>query len=435
MPDVETLEQALRPHAIDRSEVARRYPGPSGLVRRILGVLPHAVSYFEIWPPALVTYNLMVPALLDVPKCDMGMGISPDLRALVAHAASRAFGCRYCTAHTAIMGTVIRGALKTPQISSRVFGVRDLDSLGSAGRIAVEYASAIGPLPSKLTDEHIAELQRVFRADHCEAIVLVAAVMGYLNRYMDALGTVLESAVLNSVDAPLGESDWDAGKHFDEALSQTDEEVARPSRLGLLREIPNAVGYEKDALTKVPKARAGQTALVREAIGFVPYYFDTISRDSARRILAHLWLERLATEGVDVTAGDKLVVGWIGAKAAGNDVLAAHFAFSAHRAGIDIASLAAAMQPPREPNASPRAAMQALAHAISGSAAAVPPPVIAAMMKHHSPASIIELLLVASATLALHRYTATITPAEYEPEIAAFVSTHREALGLSDLSG
>lgn len=426
-----TLELALRPHAVDREEVVRRYPGPAGLVRRILGVVPHAYSYFEIWPPALVTYNLTVPALLDVPKCDMGLGISPDLRALVAHAASRGFGCQYCTAHTAVMGTVIRGPLTAPQISSRVFGVRDLDSLGTSARTAVEYASAIAAVPTKLTAKQRDAFEGAFRADHAEAIVLVAAAMGYLNRFMDSLGTVLETAILTAVDEPLGNAGWDPGKHFDEALSRTTEtDLTRPSRVGLLREIPGVIAYERAALANVPKSSGEQAAKLRQEIGFVPYYFSTISREPARRVLAHYWLDRLSTPGVDVSAALKYTLCWITAKAANNDALAAHFAFAAHRAGAKITDLKRALEPPASAGASREAAALALAHATAGTASVLPPALVEALVEHHSPPGIIELLLVLSIACALQRYTATIAPDAYEPEIAAFVAAHGDALGL-----
>jgi alkylhydroperoxidase family enzyme len=420
-----TLEAALRPHAIDRDEVVRRYPGPAALVERILGVVPSAVGYFEIWPPALVTYNLTVPTLFDVPKCDLGLGISPDLRAVVAHAASRGFGCRYCMAHTAVMGTVVRGPLTAPQISSRVLGIRDVESLGTHARAAADYAYAIAAIPSKVTPEHRAALGRAFRPAHVEAVVMVASAMGYLNRYMDTLGTVLETAILDSVSGSLGDAGWDPGQHFDESMGEGEARgLARRSRLSLVREIPQAVAYEREALREVPAAGPAIAERLRETIGFVPYYFETISRDAVRRLFAHYWLERLTTPGVDVSVATKYVMGWIVAKAADNATLAGHFAFAAHRAGVSVADLQAALAAPTDPAASAEAAAFALAHAASRTAADVPTPVIEALMATHQPASIIELLLVLSVGAALQRYTASLPPGRPEPEIAAFVAAH-----------
>ena len=49
-----TLEFALRPHAVPRSVLVERYRPVMMMVRQILGVVPHAMSYFEIYPPAFM---------------------------------------------------------------------------------------------------------------------------------------------------------------------------------------------------------------------------------------------------------------------------------------------------------------------------------------------------------------------------------------------
>lgn len=42
------------------------------LVRVMLGVVPNCHSYLEIWPPALRTYNVMVPNVLNLPFMNWG---------------------------------------------------------------------------------------------------------------------------------------------------------------------------------------------------------------------------------------------------------------------------------------------------------------------------------------------------------------------------
>ena len=44
-----TLVSTLRPHSVSREEIAYRYPGPTGLVSRILG----AVSYTHLTLPTI----------------------------------------------------------------------------------------------------------------------------------------------------------------------------------------------------------------------------------------------------------------------------------------------------------------------------------------------------------------------------------------------
>jgi alkylhydroperoxidase family enzyme len=430
MNRVPTIEGALARHAVPVQEVARRYPGPAALVRRILGVATRAAGLFEIWPPALTTYNLLVPAMFDVPKCDIGLGISPELRAMVAHATSRSFGCRYCMAHTAIMGTLVRGPADELELSGRIVAARGKGQLSKAERIAIDYATAVAAVPDRVTPELMQALHGVYRPDQVEAIALVAVCMGYLNRFMDTLGTTLETAVYDAVSEKLEESGWEPGVHYDAEAMREDREqgratlARRPSRLGLFREIPNALAYERAALANVPKSPEGQSARLREVLGFVPYYVEHVQRASARRVFTHILLERLHPSGVDVDAAVKALLGWISARAAGNDVLAAHFAFMAVRAGADVDRLAAALVRPDSPGASAEAAALALAHETTAAGGTVSAGIIDALVQHHSPASIIELLVVLSSACALQRYVATFPPDALEPEIERFVATH-----------
>lgn len=429
-----TIAQALGTYAVSDNEIIRRYPGPSALVTRILGVLPNAAGLFEIWPPALVTYNLTVPALLDVPKCDMGLGISPELRAMVAHATSQSFGCQYCTAHTAIMGTLVRGPLNGLRISGRVVTVRAPGELHKPERLAVTYARAVATVPNQLTPDLEAAMREGHRGDRYEGVALVAAAMGYLNRFMDSLGTPLETAILEAVAGPLGEGGWDPGKHQPRGSATVGEaghaELKRPNRLRLLREIPDAVAYEKDALAGIPTALSGQTALMRERLGFVPAYVAQLHRDAARRVLVHWLVERQAVKGVGLDAAHKHLMGWVHAKAADNHPLAAHYAFLAHTAGVDHRALQAALREPSNPYASPESTAMALAWTLRRMSASVPSALIEALTEHHSPASIIEMVGVLSIATGLQRLCATFPPPAYEPEIQAFVDAHGEALGL-----
>jgi alkylhydroperoxidase family enzyme len=429
-----TIEAALREHAVDRDVVAARYPGPSRLVRRILGVLPRAVSTLEIWPPALVTYNVMVPAFFDVPKSDIGLGISPELRAMVAHAASRSFGCQYCSAHTAVMGTIVSGPLDALRVTGRVAAVRRPGELTTPERVAVEYAGAVATIPSGLTTDGLEALVTAHKRERVEAIALVVAAMGYLNRFMDATGVSLEASVRNAV-GELAAGGWTAGKHDNPETAREDAErgedaAARPSRLGLIRELPAAIAYETRALAAVPASPSAQDNALREALGFVPYYVPHVQRRGPRRVFVHMLLERLHPSGVDVDRTTKYLMAWVHARTAGNHVLAAHFAFTAHRSGASVGDLVDALVPPPAPRVSAKASALALAHATAGTSGVVPADVIDALTTNLSPAGVVELLSVLSIVCAMQRYTATFVPDVYEPEIGAFVGEHGDTLEL-----
>lgn len=209
----QTLERALRAHAIAEDELFRRHRPLLRLVQRVLGVVPHAARYLEIWPPAFETYNLMVPAFLDIPRCDLGLGISPDLRSLAAYVSSRSFGCAYCSAHTAVMGTVFRGPGGSLDRNKEALEAETCPVFTGKDRAVARYAAAVGALPSQVSAEHRAGLASHLKPVDEEAVVLATTTMGFLNRFMDALGTVLEWEILKAGEAHLSASGWAPGAH------------------------------------------------------------------------------------------------------------------------------------------------------------------------------------------------------------------------------
>ena len=431
-----TLVSTLRPHSVSREEIAYRYPGPTGLVSRILGVIPHSFGLLEVWPPALHSTMVSVPALFDVPAVDLGRSVSPDTRALAAHAASRAFGCSYCTAHTAIMGSVVRGPADAPTIDGRVASVSTPERLDPASRAVVDYGRAVGTMPPDRIEAAVAELESHHDAMDLEAIVLVTVCMGLLNRLFDTLGVPLETAVQEAAGDPLTASaGWSPGKHEQEGdrLDEGERLVTQP-RLLMVKEVPAAEAHARRVLADVPKRKGEQRHALQDAAGFVPYWMETLHRGKARRLFVHWMLERMLTGGVDpaVDPGLKATFGWVQARAVGNTILASHMAFLAVRGGVSPGELAR-VGDRDDRDGSPDdavAAALALARATAGGATTLEEDLVAALDRHLRPEGIVELVLVAAIVTAMHRYTASIRPDRLAPEVEAFVVEHGALLGL-----
>ena len=418
-----TIADALAPHAVDRDEVVRRYPGPAGLVSRILGVVPHAWGLLEVWPPALQTYNLSVPSLMDVPRADLGRGLDPETRALVAHATSRAFGCMYCSAHTAIMGTVVRGPADAPSIDTRVGGTER----SAAEQAALAYATTVGEVPAAVTATHVDALRQHYDAYQVESIILIATVMGFLNRAMDTLGTPLETAVDSAASAALTATGWAAGKHAQGTdAPDRDERLRVASRWRMLREVPSAVAYERRALSGIPSRLPAQQELLQSRMGFVPSFVGRVQRGPARRLIVHWLADRLVADGAPHTmpVATKAAGAYVQSHAAGNAVLAAQMAFVANRAGATVADLTAvaAGEPPVEGSVDPVAI--ALAQAASGPAGPVDRGVVDEMVATHGPDGAVEMVLSLAIAAGLHRLTASLPNEGLEAPIEAFVAEH-----------
>lgn len=431
-----TLEFALRPHAVPRDVLVERYRPVMMMVRQILGVVPHAMSYFEIWPPAFTTYSVLVPSFLDIPRCDLGRGISPNLRSLVLYVASRAYGCSYCSAHAAGVGTVFRGPGGSLERNKEALNADACAMFTPADLAAIDYATAVAKIPAEVTLEHRLALASHYTEDHEEAVVLCATLMGFLNCAMDSLGMVLEWGVLQNANKYLVDSGWIPAQNYqedhDRDLIEADKQSDDGETLGALalaRTMAGIIAYDRGALEGIAGRPAKVYEQVRETLGFVPHYVERVDRNSTKRVLAHCLVERVGASQGNVPTWLRHALCFVAAKQAKNDLLAAHFAFGAVRAGATIKRLISAQQLGGEPGRD-QAAFD-FAHVAAIAPADVGPKQIRGLMAYWTPPSIIELVVTLSIHGLLNRYTSTYPVDEYEPEIAAFVAEHGAKLGLA----
>ncbi|NVB36247.1 hypothetical protein G6O69_00285 [Pseudenhygromyxa sp. WMMC2535] len=430
-----TLEYALRPHAVPRDELIRRYRPVMMMVRQILGVVPHAMSYFEIWPPALTTYSVLVPAMLDIPRCDMGRGIPPALRSLVLYVASRSHGCSYCAAHSASVGTVFRGSGGNLARNAQAMSPEACKLFSPADLAAIDYATAAAKLPNELEESHRLGLARHFSEDHEEAIALAVTLMGFLNCAMDTLGMVLEWGVLDRAQRHLAASDWTPGQNFDPRFDQSVVEADKLTDDGqtlgpleLARTMAGIIAYDRGALETIAKRPAKVHEQVREAMGFVPYYVERVERTPAKRVFAHMLVERVQSSAGELPVWLKHAACFAAARNSKNDLLAAHFAHWAMRAGASIEQLRGALMP--RPTGGREATAFALAKVASSQPATLGHELLERVTSQFSPPEIIELVTMLSIQGMFQRYVSTYPVDSYESPVADFVTEHGTLLGL-----
>jgi alkylhydroperoxidase family enzyme len=414
-----TIEAALRADAIPRAELLRRHPAVVPLVARILGVVPRAFSYLEIWPPAFESYALVVPAFFDIPFCDAGLGIGHELRSLAAYASSRGHGCSYCSAHCAALGSVFKGARLNLQQSAAAVRGGACAIPTPAERAIVEYGLAIARVPSTLNATHRIALQEHFSAKQIEKINLVMTTMGLLNRFMDVTGMVLEGPLLEMARAELAVSGWQEEPVFDPRydgeLVSADESAVELGGFALLRCMAQAVRFESRALSRIPSSRAALDDYLREHLGFVPSYVADVGDTRARRTLAHLLVERLISDHGGLTPRLRAAMCLLAARASDNSLLQAHFEFVGVRVSSkhDFAQLLSG----DDTDDSDAAALD-----FAKAAARVPHEVDARLVERllaaYSPAAIIELVLTVAIASALQRLSVA-KERQLEPEIAA----------------
>lgn len=137
--------------------------------------------------------------------------VTSALKRLVGYVSSNATGCRYCQAHT--IRAAERYGAEREQLEN-VWEFRTHPAFSDAERAALEFSIAASQVPNAV-DEPVMEALRA-HWDDGEIVELlgVIALFGYLNRWNDSMGTVMEPGAVASGEQWLaGPSDWTVGKH------------------------------------------------------------------------------------------------------------------------------------------------------------------------------------------------------------------------------
>lgn len=119
-------------------------------------------------------------------------GTPVSLRWMVAHVASNAAGCRYCTAHTA-RNAATRGDVSEEKIAA-IWEYETSPLFSDAERTALDLALAAGSCPPSVDDEHFLRLRHHFSEDQIVEIVAAIAMFGWFNRWNDTIGSDLEES-------------------------------------------------------------------------------------------------------------------------------------------------------------------------------------------------------------------------------------------------
>jgi hypothetical protein len=314
------LVSLLKADAVPLDTLHARYGGLLELVRALIGVVPNCDGYLEIWPPAFRTYNVMVPNFLNLPFLIWGMGAPRDVVGLAMYTSSRAAGCAYCSAHTCSFA-LRRGV--TPDKVARAAD-DDLSHHSPVERAAMAMARALSRVPASCTAAHRDELAAHLSSDDVEWVVLAVAMMGFLNKFMDALGVELEGATLDEVTGLLSPSGWSPGKHLNGA-ARTEGVLPRPdgmaTKLGILRQAPSALALDRKWTSGVPDRWPAVGDYLRARTRHDFPVLSRITRRRAVRGLATMLRDNLDAAASVVGIPRKLAAGIIFAQTVENVAL------------------------------------------------------------------------------------------------------------------
>ena len=385
------LVELLEREAVPFETLHSRYGSLLELVRKLLGVVPNCDPYLEIWPPAFRTYNVMVPNLLNLPLMVWGFGAPRSTVGMAMYVSSRTAGCMYCSADSCTFA--LRRGATVDEVATALDGE---PSLTEADRAAVRVARSLAVVPAAIGDEERAELRRHFSEADAEWIVLAIAMMGFLNKAMDALGVPLEEDTASEVTGVISPSGWTPGQHMKGAVQAGAPPGADSlaTRFGLIRYAPRAIKLDKAWTEGVPDRWPAVGEYLRQRTGHSFPVLSRLRHRRAIRAIATMIEENLSRSESVIGLDDKLAAGLIYAHNVGNPSL------------IQKLRALGARELPDSPT-------QTLARAISPSPAAVDQGVLESS-RAIPPAGIVELVTFVSVLQLLHRLSSFYPTTDFE---------------------
>jgi len=170
-----------------------------------LGFCPNSVLTMQIRPEIARSFiNLNMAVMANKGR------VTSALKRLIAWVSSNAAGCRYCQAH-AIRAAERYGA-EQEQLDN-VWDYKTHPAFNDAERAALDFALAASVVPNDVNDNIQAELHKHWDDGEIVEMLGVISLFGFLNRWNDSMGTVIENGAVDSAETYLKKHGWERGKH------------------------------------------------------------------------------------------------------------------------------------------------------------------------------------------------------------------------------
>lgn len=407
-----TLAEHLESDIVELVDLHDTYGPFLGVVRELIGVVPDCDTYLEIWPAGFRTYNLCVPNFLNLPN---SIVTNNDLKAhmgLAMYVSSRTAECPYCAAHTGSY------ALRRGASQSAIDG----SSRTELEQAIVELAEGMASEPSTFDRSVLNELGKHLSSDDIEWIAMSVGMMGFLNKFMDAISVPLEVEAINDVADLIEPSGWDIGKAGwrNGAKPRATSIVPRDSMsvyARVVRNGPKATIIERNWTKHMPKSAPDLRRYLLETRHIDVPLLSQMRHGKSIRGLAAMLDQNLDPATSEIGLGNKALAGLVYASMVGDEALIELNRSVANGSGVDKASANAAVAVGADPafllrNDAERVsvgdneqteAVVRLAHAISPSPAVTTDEIAAATVETLSSAEVVEVAVWISVLQLMHR--------------------------------
>ncbi len=286
---IETLAEGLKPASVDFDVLHKQYNPLLALVRELIGLIPNCDPILEIWPTGFRTYNLLVPNLFNLPATLFGSKSFKASMGLAMYASSKA-SCAYCTAHACSF------ALRRGATNNAIAGQRTPKE-----QAVVTLAERLSAIPSQLTLADVETVNKHFSQSEIEWIIFSISMMGFLNKFMNAMGVELEQDAINDTAELLSQTGWQAGIHALNGYRITKNAAPEKDNLftylRVIRHAPGAVLWEKQWVKGVPAVYERAAAYLVQHTGYsfpllIPVKQPRVMPHSSQRFIAMSGIER-----------------------------------------------------------------------------------------------------------------------------------------------
>ena len=308
-----TLASGVRSASVDFEILHKNYHPMLALVKEMIGVIPNCDPILEIWPTGFRTYNLLVPNLFNLPNTVFRKKSFKATVGLAMYTSSRAAACPYCSAHTCSF------ALRRGATVETIKGVRSPEE-----QAVVALAEGLSTIPAHLTPDDCKKLEKYFTRSDIEWLALAVSMMGFLNKFMDAMGIELEQESLNDTADILMQTGWTPGKHVNgeyRVNKVIPEQDNLFTYLRVIRQAPGAVMLEKKWTTKVPSKYEEVSEFLKQHTGYSFPLLKPITKSRVIRAITTVLRDNLDKDTSKIGMKSKMIAGYIFTKVVSNPAL------------------------------------------------------------------------------------------------------------------
>ena len=312
---MKTLANQLLPSSVDFSRLHQDYSPLLNLVKLLIGVIPNCDPILEIWQVGFRTYNLLVPNLLNLPISLIDRNSNKALLGLAMYSASQTAECAYCTAHCCSFA-LRRG------LSPDVFQ----GNTSPKEKAVIALGQALSTIPANVPSNLILELRTHFNDTELEQFALSIGLMGFLNKFMDAVGIELEVDSINDVSHILSSTGWTPGKHRDEdnSLNVSPNVVNSDSLKTYLRvflQAPVAIRIERQWTNGIPGNPNNAQAYLKNIVCYDFPLLKNIKSSRVVRAITTVLRDNLNQNTSEIGLNTKALCGLIFAETVKNNYL------------------------------------------------------------------------------------------------------------------